>query len=477
MKKHHSSVVSSILYKLFERIGVKGIGFVISVILARLLDPKVFGVVAIIMAVNAISQTFVDSGLSTALVQNRTVNDEDYSTVFYISFCISVFMYIILFFFAPQIESYYKIDGFKLPFRVLTITLLFYSYNSIQVSKLTREMKFNKMFFCNTIITLISGILGVVMAYKGFKLWSLVIYYLSNAILSCVVYAIVEKWYPKRVFSVLRAKELFDYGYKILISGLLSGIFSNIRTFIVGRIYSPADLGYYNRGEQIPSLISNTLDSVFNSVMLPVYSESQDDDTRLRSMLSRTVSLNSFVNFPLMSGLAVTAAPLVQLLYTEKWMFCVPYLQILSIANMTISISSPCLVFIKASGKSDIYLKLEIVRRTVMCGILILSVSFHSLLAIAIGVLVSMVVDVAIIMVPVKELIGYSCYDQLKDIFPSLLISIVMCGVVYGINFIGISAKITIILQIFAGIGVYFGISWLFKVKSLTYLISKIKWY
>ena len=472
-----NSVSSSLFYKFFERLGIKSIGFIISIILARLLDPQVFGVVAIIIAINAITQTFIDSGFSTALIQNKTANDDDYSTVFYISFTISVLMYVVLFMCAPVIASFYKQDFFILPFRVLTLTLLFYSYNSIQVSKLIREMQFGKMFACNIFITLTTGIIGVVMAYMGFGLWSLVIYYLSNSILSCIVYAIVQKWRPKLVFSVSRARELYNYGYKILISGLLCSVFSNMRTFIIGKTYSPADLGFYNRGEQLPSIISTTLDSVFTSVMLPVYSFAQDDNTRLRSMLSRTISLNSFINFPLMAGLAAIATPLVQLLYTEKWLFCVPYMQILSIANITVSISTPCLVFIKASGRSDIYLKLEAVRRAVMVGILILSLYFHSLIAIAIGVLVSMIVDVAIIMIPVKKLIGYSWCDQFKDISPSLLITIFMSSLLYGINYIDLPIITKVILQIFVGMAVYIGISWLFKVRNLMYLLSKYQWH
>lgn len=480
MKKTHNkknSVASSLLYKFFERLGIKGIGFVISVILARLLDPEIFGLVAIIIAVNSIAQTFVDSGLSTALVQNKSANDADYSTVFYISFGISAFLYVILFFCAPLIATYYELDGLVMPFRVLSLTLLFYSYNSIQVAKLTREMQFSKMFACNMTVTVLTGTIGVVMAYKGFGLWSLVFYYLSNSILSCVAYMIVEKWRPKLVFSVSRAKELFNYGYKILISGLLCSIFSNIRTFIIGKMYSPTDLGYYNRGEQIPSIVSTTMDSVFSSVMLPVYARAQGNKQRVCSMLSRTVSLNSFINFTAMFGLAAVAAPLVQLLYTEKWMFCVPYLQILSLANLTVSIFSPCLVTIKAVGRSDIYLKLEVVRRIVMVGILLLSLCFHLLIAIAIGWLISTIVDVAIILVPIKKLVGYSWCDQFRDVLPSLLISIVMCGIVYCVSLFNLPTVVILILQLFVGMGVYLGIAWLFRVKNLTYLLSKFKSY
>lgn len=473
MKKN--SVGTSLIFKFIERISVKGIGFVISVLLARLLEPKVFGLIAIITAITAISQTFVDSGLSTALVQNKSADDKDYSTVFYLSFTIATLLYIVLFFCAPLISSYYKLEEFTLPFRVLSLTLIIYSYSSVQTAKLTREMQFGKMLICNFIVTIITGTIGVTMALYDFKLWALVIYYLLNSVLTCVAYIFVAKWHPKWVFSVARAKELFNYGYKILVSGLLSAIFSNIRTLIIGKVYSPTDLGYYNRGDQIPSVVSTTLDSVFSSVMLPFYSSLQEDKEQVKSMLRRTITLNSFINFPAMIGLVVVAAPLVELLYTEKWMFCVPYLQILSLANITVSIQSPCLVSIKAVGRSDIYLKLELIRRIVMMGILLLSLYFHSLLAIAIGWLVSTIIDLAIVMIPVKKLIDYSWLDQFTDVLPTLLISAVMGCIIYCIGFLNLSVPLTLILQIIIGVMVYFMIAWIFKIDSLIYLFRKLK--
>lgn len=473
MKK--DSVGASLVFKFIESIGVKGVGFVISVLMARLLEPKVFGLVAIITAITAISQTIVDSGLSTALIQNKNIYKKDYSTVFYMSLIIALILYVLLFFCAPLISLYYEIESLTLPFRILSLTLIVYSLSSVLSAKLTREMQFKKMLVCNVIVTIIAGATGVAMALYGFGLWALVYYYLLNSILTCVAYFFVANWHPQWAFSVVRAKEFFDYGYKMLFSGLLSAIFANIRTLIIGKIYSPTDLGYYNRGDQIPSVVSGTLDNVFKSVMLPYYSRLQEDKEQIKSKLRLTVSLNSFINFPAMIGLAIIAAPLVVVLYTEKWIFCVPYLQILSLANITVSIQSPCLVAIKAIGRSDIYLKLEVIRRIVMIGILLFSLCFHSLLAIAIGWLVTTFIDLIITMIPIKRLFNYTWIEQFTDILPYLLISIVMGGIIYCIGFLNLSVIVMLISQIIIGMLAYFTIALLFKAESMMFLIGRVK--
>ena len=469
------SVGASLILNLIDRIGVKGIGFVISVLLARLLEPKAFGLIAIITAITLISQNFVDSGLSTALVQNKSVDDNDYSTVFYMSFSIALLLYMLLFFSAPLISSYYGLKELTMPFRIMALTLPVYSYSSVQAAKMTREMQFDKMLVCNIIVTILTGVIGVTMALYALQLWALVFYYLSSSVLRCVSYSFAVKWRPKPVFSAARAKELFNYGYKILFSGLLCAVFDNIRTLIIGKTYSPAELGYYDRGNQIPTVVSTTLDSVFKSVMLPVYSDAQENREKVKSLLRRTVIQNSLINFPAMVGLAVVAEPLVRLLYTDKWLFCVPFLRVLSLANITISIQSPCLISIKAVGRSDIYLKLEIVRRIVLAAILLLSLCFGSLQAIAIGWLVSNVIDLVIIMVPVKRLIGYSWTDQFVDVLPYLIISAVMGGIIYCIGFLELSIPLILSMQVAVGIMVYFLTALVFKADGMTYLLGKLK--
>lgn len=453
------TVFSSLIYKFTERILVKSIGFFIGVFLARLLEPELFGVIAIIMAIVSVAQTFVDSGLNVALVQNENTREDDYSTVFYISMTIALLLYAVIYALTPFITEYYDMEGNQGHIRILALMLVFHALNSIQISKMQRDMRFKSMMICQMIATMISGTAGVGMACAGYGIWSLVVYYLSNSVVTCIVCGITSGWYPKAVFSLSRAKELVSYGSKILGGGLLCSLFVNIRTFIIGRVYSSVDLGLYSRGEQIPTLVSTTVDSVFNSVMLPVLSRKQDSMPEVRETLKNTIAINSYLNFPMMFGLVAVAPVAVVCLYTERWSGCIPYLQLFALANLVVSIGSLCLVAIKAIGRSDIFLKLEIVRRVVMICILVISLCFHSLIAIAIGWVVSSVVDTVIVLIAVRGVIGYSFGDVVQDTGVSFVLSLIMAAVVFGVGCVNMPVFALLVLQIGCGAAVYLGLS------------------
>lgn len=464
-------VATSIIYKLIEKILVKGVGLVVSIILARLLAPELFGVIAIIMAIVAMAQIFVESGLNTALIQAKSIERADYSTVFYINFFIAFLLYCLLFFFAPLIAAFYEIGEYVLHFRILMLILLFYSINSIQTAKLTREMQFRKMLIAQFISSVISGVIGIVFAYLGSGIWALVIYYLVNAVISSIVYGFVSHWRPEFTFSKSRAKVLFGYGSKVFASAFICSLFSNIRTFIIGKKYSPTELGLYSRGDQIPSTISTTIDNTFTSVMLPAFSQRQDNKSEIRDMLKKVISLNAFINFPAMMGLAVAAPALVEVLYTSAWNGCIPFFQILSLANLSVAILPSCMAAIKAIGRSDVFLKLEIVRRVVMVIILLISLLFNSLIAIAIGWMISCFVDIFIVLVPTWKLIGYSFYDLLQDTWSSFLISLAMVLNVWLVAQIDVSLIVSLLLQIVAGVIVYIGVSASFKTRNFVNVI------
>ena len=472
---NNEKIASSLFYKFTEKVLVKAIGFVIGVILARLLDPEIFGIVAIITAVVAIAQVFVDSGLSTALVQNKNTTEEDFSTIFYISFGIALSVYLLIFLLTPAIAHYYHIETYSTELRVLTSMLFFYAFNSIQSAKLQREMAFRKMFLCQLIAVVVSGCVGIVLAYLGYGIWALILYYLSNSAVSCISYGVSSHWHPRLIFSKQRAKKLVNYSYKILLSGLLCSLFSNLRTFVIGRIYTKAELGVYSRGDQIPSVISSSIDSAFHAVMLPTFSQEQDSFSRVKDLLSKTIIFDSILIFPAMFGLAATAKNLVLVLYTAKWGAAIPFIQILSLAYIGNPVTSPCLVAIKAIGRSDVYLKLETVRRIVMLVILFASLLFHSLIAIAIGWLLSSIVDMFIIMIPVSRLLHYSFGDMWKDIKAPLFISLSMAICVLVIGKLPLSPLPLLILQILGGVIVYLGASLLFMPQILKTAVSLIR--
>lgn len=458
-------VASSMAYSIIISVLLKAITLIISIILARILSPDDFGVVAIVIAFTDISQTLILGGFKVALIQKKEVDDTDFSTVFLINLAVSAVMVLILFFSAPLISKFYDSELLTKIIKVYSFSLLLVPFGSVLSARLEKRMKFKELMIINIITTVISGTCGIVAAYGGLGVWSILLYYALHALLSSAGMAIVQKWMPRFNFSLQKAKVLFSFGWKMLISALLTGFYNNIRSIIIGKKYSQADLGYYDRGNQIPYIIANTLDNSIQNVMLPTLSSVQDEKEKFRYILSKTVKISIPIILPAMLGLFMVAQPLVKLLLTDKWLPCVPYLQLICIAWATTPFTSANLVAIKALGKSNTYLKLELVRRLVMLIILVISiVCFDSVLAVAIGFAISMWLDVIIVMVPVKKLIGFGLIEMFKDSWKTILCSIIMAGTVFGLGFININYIVLLFIQIFAGIVVYLLLCKIFKI-------------
>lgn len=449
-------VASSMAYSVVISILLKAVGLIISIILARILSPDDFGIVAIVMAFIDISQTIILGGFKVALIQKKEVDDIDYSTVFVISLAISVVMVLILFFCAPLISKFYDSELLIKIIQVYSFSLLFVPFSSVLSARLEKKMKFKELMIVNIITSVISGAVGIVAAYRGLGVWSILLYYALHAFLSCVGMAAIQKWIPKFKISIERAKVLFSFGWKMLVSALLTAFYNNIRSIIIGKKYSEADLGYYDRGRQIPYIVATTLDNSIQNVMLPTLSSVQDEKEKFRYILKKTVKISILIILPAMFGILMIGKPMVKLLLTDKWLPCVPYLQLICIAWATMPFTSANLVAIKALGKSNTYLKLEIVRRIVMIAILILSlVCFDSVLAVAIGFAISMWLDVIIVMVPVKKLIGFGLIEMFKDSWKTILSAVLMAGVVFGLGYLKINYILLLVVQIISGVVVY----------------------
>ena len=467
-------IVSSLAFKFTEQILAKVIGLVISILLARLLAPDDFGQVAIITVFINLSQTVIEGGFNRALVQTKELNKADYSTVFYISMAIAILMVLIIYFCAPVIGQFYDSVSLVAPLRFYALSLIFGAFNSIQTAKLQREMRFKATMLARLIATILSGAVGVALAYAGFGIWALVIYNFSFIFLSCITMFIACRWLPNTRFSKDSAKRLFGFGWKILVSSLLCSLYNDVRSLVIGKKYSTEDLGYYNRGEQFPSIISMTLDTAIQSVMLPSMSSVQDKKDEFRALLKKAITFGGFLIIPLMVGLAIVSEPVIRILLTDKWLPAVPFMQFICLGNITVSLRSSNLVAIMAIGKSGLYMKLEIIRRIVMLIILVITVfAFNSIMAIVIGYVVSSIVDMVIILVPTKKLFGYGLLDQIKDLWKILLSSFIMACATYAISFIGLSIWLELIVQIVVAFAVYFVACYLLKEKSL-FLIKKI---
>jgi O-antigen/teichoic acid export membrane protein len=329
---------------------------------------------------------------------------------------------------------------------------------------------------CSLVATVISGVLGIAAAYCDFGLWALVIYNMAHTVLQCVCAAFVEKWLPKFEFSLQRAKLLFSYGWKMFVSAILCSIYNDIRSLVIGKKYSGDDLAYYNRGQQFPYIISHTLDSSIQSVMFPTMASVQDKREKLAGMLRKAETMGAYVIVPVMFGLAAVSEPVVRLLLTDKWLPCVPYMQWLCIANAMVPIISSNLIAIKASGRSDIYMRLEMIRRVVMLIVLVISVfCFRTVEAIAIGFCISNCLDAVLSMIPAKRLLGYGVGAQLKDLWKIMVASVVMFAAVQFMNLLNWNMVLLLLLQILTGALMYIGLGIVLKIeaqKTLTKLVS-----
>lgn len=457
-----------------ERGGTQGIQFFVSIILARLLSPEEYGIIAIIMVFILLANVFVESGFNTALIQKKDVDEVDFSSVLYLSLGVATILYVVIFFTAPFIASFYDQPILIQVLRVLSITIFIGAFNSIQNAYVARNMLFKKLFTSSLGSVTISGVVGIIAAYSGLGVWALVLQQLTSQLAVAVILWFTVKWRPHLIFSTTRVKSLFSYGSKLLASGLLDTLYNNLRTLIIGRMYTPSMLAYYNRGQQFPQLIVSNINGSIQSVMLPALSAHQDDRKRVKDMMRRAIVSSSFLIFPMMFGMAVVAEPLVKIVLTDKWLPAVPFLQIACFTFALWPIHTANLQAINAMGRSDIFLRLEIIKK--IMGLIVLGVSLpFGVYAIALGGVFSGLIATFINAYPNKELLNYSYKEQWLDIMPSLLISLLMGGIVYLFNFLSFPAWQILILQIVSGGIIYILLAKIFKIESFTYLVGTMK--
>jgi len=467
-------VITSLFWKLMERGGVQGINFLVQIILGRLLLPEDFGAIAIVTVFITLSNVFVQSGLNTALIQKRDSDDIDFSSVFYLSTFLAAVLYMLLFIFSPFIADYYSSPQLTNVLRVLAITLFFGAFNSIQNAYVARNMMFKLLFFSTLGSIIISGIVGIIAAYSGLGVWSLVLQQITQKLSVSIILWFTVKWRPQLKFSLSRVKVLFSFGWKLLASSLLNNLYIDIRMLIVGRLYASSMLGFYNRGEQFPKLIVTNIDGAIQSVMLPTLSNEQDNKKRVKEMVRRAIVTSSFLVFPMMVGLAVVAEPMIKIVLTDKWLPAAPFLQIFCASYALIPIHTANLQAINALGRSDVFLKLEIIKKVI--GILILAISINfGIYAMAWGMVLSGAISSFINAYPNKKLLNYSYLEQWKDIIPSLLISLLMGLTVYVLNFLSIAEFLKLFVQIVVGVVVYILLAKLFKIECFNYLVNTAK--
>ena len=462
------------IWRFAERCGAQLVTFIVSIVLARILTPSDYGTIALVTVFTTILQVFIDSGLSTALIQKKDADDLDFSSVFYFNFVICIILYLIMFVSAPFIADFYKDPSLVSIVRVISLTLIISGVKGVQQSYVSRHMLFKRFFFSTLGGTIFSAVLGIIMAYAGFGVWAIVFQQLSNNAIDTLILWITVKWRPIKKFSWSRLKNLLSFGWKMLASSLLDTVYNNLRNMIIGKLYTSADLAFYNQGDKFPKLIVTNINTSIDSVLLPTMSNEQDNHVRVKDMTRRAIKISTYIMAPLMIGLAFCAKPIVQIVLTDKWLPCVPYLQIFCISYLFWPIHTANLNAIKAMGRSDLFLKLEVIKKFIGMILLVITMNI-SVMAMAYSLLISGLISQVINSWPNRYLLKYSYIDQIKDILPNIVMALIMGVFVYFINYLNLSVLVSLMIQIILGGIIYLVLSIFTKNDSFTYLINILK--
>jgi len=457
-----------------ERIGVQGIQFIVMIVLARMLLPDDFGLIVLVTIFISIAAVMTQGGFSAALIQQKNVDAVDLSSVFYLNLFIAAILYVLLFFAAPSIALFFELPTLSSILRILAITLFFNAFSGIQQTIIAREFQFKKLFASTLSAAVFAGIVGIVLAYTNYGIWALVGFQLTNQFLVTFILWFTINWRPKWLFSFKRIRRLFSYGWKLLAASLIDTIDANLRGLLIGKLFHPAVLGFYNRGEQFPSLVVNNINGSIQAVLFPTLSSHQEDKKRVKEMVRRAIVTSSFIIFPMMVGLAVIAEPLVLLLLTEKWLPAVPFIQIFCAGYALWPIHTANLQAINALGRSDIFLKLEIIKKIVGVVVLIISIPF-GVYAVASSIVVGGIVAAFINAFPNLKLLDYRIREQLRDITPSLGLALVMGAVIFPIQWLQLPALVTLVAQAVVGMILYIGLAALFRLECFSYLLKTLK--
>lgn len=471
---NNEKVVKGFIWRFAERCGAQLVSFIVSIILARILAPEDYGTIALVTVFTAILQVFVDSGLGTALIQKKEADDLDFSSVFYFNFAICLVLYSLMFFAAPYIAIFYNDATLTPVIRVLSLTIVISGVKGIQQAYVSRNMLFKRFFYSTIGGTIFSAFLGIGLAYMRFGVWALVAQQLSNTMIDTLILWITVKWRPKREFSWKRLKSLLTFGWKLLVSALLDTAYNNLRNLIIGKMYSSADLAFYNQGDKFPKVIVTNINTSIDSVLLPTMSNAQDDKKRVKQMTRRAIKTSTYVMAPLMMGLAFCAEPIVRVVLTDKWLPCVPFLRIFCITYMFWPVHTANLNAINAMGRSDWFLKLEIVKK-IMGMTILLSTMWFGVMAMAYSLLLSSVLSQIINSWPNRKLLGYGYLEQVRDFAPGILLAVGMGICVYFVGYLPFPTIVTLLIQVVSGAIIYIGVSAILKLEEFEYLIGMLK--
>ncbi len=464
-------VVSNLIWRFFERFGAQAVNIVVGIVLARKLGPGPAGDIAVIMAVVTILRVFADSGMANALIQKKEPDDMDYSSVFFFNLGFSLILYAALFLAAPWIAGIYQYPAYVPILRVLGLMVVVSGLYNVQQAYVAKTMQFKRFFFATLGGTLVSCALSIIMAYRGYGIWSLVALQLSSFAVNTVILWFTVDWRPRAVFSLGRLKALLSYGWKLLAASFLDTVYLQVYPLIIGAAYTREELGQFDKGRNWPDQLTQSINASIDGVLLPVLSAEQDNKTQMREMTRRAIKTSSYVMMPLMAGLAVCAEPLVRLLLGEQWLPCVPFMQVFCVIYAFYPLHTANLNAIKAMGRSDVFLVLEIVKKVLETSVLLITVHY-GVLVMALGELGCSIASQLINAWPNRRLLDYPYLQQLRDMLPSILLSCGMAAVVWTVIRLGLSDVLTLLIQVPLGVALYVLGSWLLKLDSFRFLME-----
>ncbi len=466
--------VTGVFWSSVERFSAQGIQFVLGLILARILSPSEYGIIGMLSIFIAVAQSFIDSGFTNALIRKNDRTETDYSTVFYFNIVVGIVAYFILFLLAPLIANFYNTPILSQLTKVVALNVFINSLAIVQRAKFTIEVDFKTQAKATTLSVLLSGLLGIYLAYSGFGVWSLAVQSVSRNFLNVFLLWILSKWKPKRLFSWTSFREMFDYGYKLLLSGLIDTLYRNIYSLVIGKLFSANDLGNYSRAQQFANFPSSNITGVIGRVSFPILSKIQDDNERLSNTYRKYLRLSAFIVFPLMTGMAALARPMIIFILTEKWEASVILLQILCFSLMWYPIHAINLNLIQVKGRSDWFLKLEVIKKIVGVSVLVITIPL-GLIPMVIGGVFTSISCLVINAHYTGKLINLGFWKQMNDIFPIFFLSLVMSAIVWGsVSFISVNV-LKLVVGALVGIVFYLAIAKILKMDELNDLMSLIK--
>lgn len=455
--------MSSLKYKTFtgvawsfvDTILGSGITFIVGLIMARLLSPEDFGLIGVISVFIAFANTFIDSGFSTGLIRKSKCENIEFDTVFWFNILISLILFIILFFLAPLIESFFKDENITVILRILGIVVIVDSLSLVQKTILIRRIDFKSQTLISMISSVISGSIGILLAFKGFGVWSLVVQILTRQTMYSLQLWLFSSWRPEFRFSIKSFTELFEFGSKMLGTQLIQTTQNNLYYFVIGKFFSSSALGYYTRAEQFNSIVTNSITNTVERVFFPVLASLQDESERLKETLRKTLKTSFFVTFIALLGMSVMAKPMIYILIGSKWDQSVLYLQMLCIGSVFFPFNVANLNILKIKGRSDLILKLQLVK-TFLVAVNILFGIFYGIIVMLISRIITTLFATVLNSYYSGHLINYRLVDQIKDIIPYFISESMILIAMFGISLFPVNNYLLLLFEILTGSMLFF---------------------